>query len=178
MQKTENFLFQRFSSTSAFDHKVVSKPFSKTFSMSDFGFTQFCMLCLAFPKNIFNLFTEKCEKKRKIHCQTSRTFVFDFKVVSNPISKILPLANFKLFLICFSWKRFQLRPSKIYKKCKKYHNWNLKAIVFHLQVASKSISKILTTTNFGFDVLIYFLYFWRLWFSFLENGLIPFLTSK
>ena len=170
MQKTENFLFQRFSSTSAFDHKVVSKPFSKTFSMSDFGFTQFCMLCLAFPKNIFNLFTEKCEKKRKIHCQTSRTFVFDFKVVSNPISKILPLANFKCFWLAFPGNGFNFVPLKIYKKCEKYHNWTLKAIVFHLQVASKSISKILTTTNFGFDVLVYFLYFWRLWFSFLENG--------
>ena len=41
------------------------RPFSKMFSMSDFGFSQFCMLCLAFPKNIFNLFTKKCAKKVK-----------------------------------------------------------------------------------------------------------------
>ena len=32
--------------------------------MSDFGFTQFCILCLAFPENIFNLFTDKCEKQK------------------------------------------------------------------------------------------------------------------
>ena len=62
--KNENCLFQRFSSASAFDLKVVSKPFSKMFSMSDLGFTQFFMLSLASPKNIFNLFTEKCEKKK------------------------------------------------------------------------------------------------------------------
>ena len=65
VQKTENFLFQRFNSTSTFDLKVVSKPFSKKFSMFDFGFTKFYMLCLAFPKNVFNLFTEKCVKKLK-----------------------------------------------------------------------------------------------------------------
>ena len=65
VQKTGNFLFQRFNSTSAFDLKVVSKPFSKTFSMFDFGFTKFYMLCLTFPKNVFNLFTEKCVKKFK-----------------------------------------------------------------------------------------------------------------
>ena len=63
LKKLKFLIFQRFSSTSDFDLKVVSKPFSKMFSMSDFGFTQFCMLCLAFPKNIFNLFTEKCAKK-------------------------------------------------------------------------------------------------------------------
>ena len=34
-------------------------------SMSDFGFTQFCMLCLAFPKTSFNLVTVKCPKKLK-----------------------------------------------------------------------------------------------------------------
>ena len=59
-KKTENCLFQRFSSTFTLDLKVVSKQFSRMFSMSDFGFTQ---SCLAFPKNIFNLFTEKCAKK-------------------------------------------------------------------------------------------------------------------
>ena len=54
-----------FSSTSAFDLKVVSKPFFKIFSMSDFGFTQFCILCLAFLKNLLHLFTEKCAEKIK-----------------------------------------------------------------------------------------------------------------
>ena len=63
LKKLKFLIFQRFSSTSDFDLKVVSKPFSKMFSMSDFGFTQFFMLCLAFPKNISNLFTEKCAKK-------------------------------------------------------------------------------------------------------------------
>ena len=63
LKKLKFLIFQRFSSTSDFDLKVVSKPFSKMFSMSDFGFTQFFMLCLAFPKNISSLFTEKCAKK-------------------------------------------------------------------------------------------------------------------
>ena len=58
---TKNWkLPSRFSSTFTLDLKVVSKQFSRMFSMSDFGFTQ---SCLAFPKNIFNLFTEKCAKK-------------------------------------------------------------------------------------------------------------------
>ena len=62
-KKTENFLFQSFSSSSAFDLKVVLKPFSKMFSMSDFWFIQFYMLCLAFPQKHFQLVHWKMCKK-------------------------------------------------------------------------------------------------------------------
>ena len=101
MCKKLKFVFFKGSTTEpAFDLKVVSKPFSKMYTMSDFGFTQFCVLCPAFRKNIFSLFTKKCAKKIYIyiyiHFQTLRTFVFDFKVASKSISKILSLANFKM----------------------------------------------------------------------------------
>ena len=120
-------LFQRFSSTSAFDLKVVSKPFSKIYTMSDFGFTQFCVLCPAFRKNIFNLFTKKCAKKKYIyiyiHFQTLRKFVFDFKVASKSISKILCLANFKMkpfwrLRFAFLENGFNFVPQKFTKKMK------------------------------------------------------------
>ena len=130
MQKTEICLFQRFSSTSAFDLKVVSKPFSKMYTMSDFGFTQFCVLCPAFRKNIFNLFTKKCAKRKNIyiyiHFQTLRTFVFDFKVASKSISKILSLANFKMkpfWRLRFAYLEngFNFVPQNFTKKSEKCH---------------------------------------------------------
>ena len=177
MQKSENCLFQRFSSTYAFDLKVVSKPFSKMLSMSNLGFTQSCMLSLASPKNIFNLFTEKCAKKKlKSHFQKLRTFVFDFKVASKPISKVLPLAKFKMkpfwrLWFAFPENGFNFVPQKVTKKVKNITFQPSKQSFFTQNHFLKCpFSKMLPMTNFEFDVWIYFLYFSRLWFSFSGNG--------
>ena len=152
VQKSENCLFQRFSSTYAFDLKVVSKPFSKMLSMSNLGFTQSCMLSLASPKNIFTTCSLKnVQKKLKSHFQTLRTFVFDFKVASKPISKVLPLAKFKMkpfwrLWFAFPENGFNFVPQKVTKKGEKYHISTLKTIVFH----SKPFSKMLPMTKFDF----------------------------
>ena len=186
------FLSIRFSSISAFHLKVVSKPFSKIFSMSNFGFTQFCMLCLAFPKSIFNLFTEKCAKKFKNSFSNSQKIRFWLQ------------GSFKRFLKYFLWqtlkwnhfggsdllslKTVSTSSPKNLQKSEKCHIWTLKTIVLHLQVASKPFSKMLPTINFGFNVWIYFyifegfdFLFWKLfsWYNFVfELKVVSDLLSK
>ena len=141
-----------------FDLNVVLKPFSKMLSMSSFEFTQFCMLCLAFPKNSFNLVTEIWANKLKTPFSDAQSICLWLQ------------GSFKTNFFWRIWFAFpenglNFVTRKFNKKSEKCHIWTLRTIVFYLQVASKPFSKILPATNFGLNLSIYFLYFWRLWFS-------------
>ena len=130
--------------------------------MSVYRFLLYALPC--FPQKHFQLVHWKmCKKKFKIHFQTLRTFDFDFKVASKRISKILPLANFKMEPCWRLWFAFPetVSTSSLEKWQKKWKisHLNPQNNLFHLQVASKPFSKMLPTTSFGFNVWIYFLYF-------------------
>ena len=61
LQETENFPSQILR-TFVFDLKVALKPFFKKRPLTNFEFKWFWRLCLAFPKNYFNLVTQKFAK--------------------------------------------------------------------------------------------------------------------
>ena len=155
VQKTENCHYQRFRK-SIFDLKIISNPISKMLHMSDFGFTQFRVL---FPKTVSTCSLKNDQKYWKLHFQILRAFVFDFKVASKPISKIFPLSNLKMkpfwrIWFAFLENGFNFVTQKSAEKKRKISHLNPQTIAFHLQVASKPLSKMLPTTSldliFGF----------------------------
>ena len=95
--------------------------FLKCFLCPTSDLHSFLCFTLLSPKTFPTCSLKNVQKNYKIHFQTLRTFVFDFKVASKPISKILPLANFKMkpywrLRFAFSQNGFNFVPPKFTKK--------------------------------------------------------------
>ena len=93
LQKTQNSPFER-PRTMVFGLIVTSKPFSKRFLSPIFDLNNFKRFALLFQITVLTSSFKNLQKTEKYTFQTLRTFIFEFQIAWESLSKRLPMINF------------------------------------------------------------------------------------